>query len=101
MTRRRLTRLDRRELLRADAAVLAELVRHAGLASDHYRAAAEAIGQLYMNADAHQLGALTRSLDDPMHRAADIERTFASLLHELQACMTQPAREPWTTPNEA
>jgi len=101
MTRRRLTRLDRRELLGADAQVLADLVRHAGSASDHYRAAAQAMGQLYMNADAHQLSALTRSLDEPMHRAADIERTFANLLHELQACTTQPVREPWKTPNDA
>lgn len=94
MKRRRLTAVDRSELIGADAPVLVDLARHADLANAHYRAAAEAIGRLYMSADAHRLGALTRSLDEPMHRAADIERAFASLLHELQACLAPRAREP-------
>lgn len=85
MRRRSLT-LDRRELSGASGQVLAELARHARLADEHYRAAAEQIGKLYMSADAHSLVGLTRSLDEPMRRAAEIERTFAGLLHELQAC---------------
>lgn len=85
MKRRSLT-LDRHELRDASASVLAELTRHARSAEEHYRAAAEQVGQLYMSADAHRLVALTRSLDEPMRRAAEIERSFAGLLHELQAC---------------
>ena len=71
--------------------MLVELVRHARSADEHYRAAAEQIGQLYMSADAHRLVELTRSLDEPMRRAAEIERTFAGLLHELQACVARQA----------
>lgn len=85
-------KLDRRELRGADTQVLAELARHARSADEHYRAAAEQIGQLYMSADAHRLVGLTRCLDAPMRRAADIERSFAGLLHELQACATSRAR---------
>ncbi len=90
MTRRALT-LDRHELQDASAPVLAELVRHARGAEEHYRAAAEQIGQLYMSADTHRLVGLTRSLDEPMRRAAEVERTFAGLLHELQACVARQA----------
>jgi len=88
MTRRSLT-LDRHELQDASGPVLAELARHARTADEHYRAAAEQIGQLYMSADAHRLVGLTRSLDEPMRRAAEVERTFAGLLHELHACVTR------------
>lgn len=88
MRRRSLT-LDRHELRDASAQVLAELARHARSADEHYRAAAEQIGQLYMSADTHRLVGLTRSLDEPMRRAAEIERTFAGLLHELQACVAR------------
>jgi hypothetical protein len=77
---------DRAELQGASQPVLAELVRHARSVDEHYRAAAEWIGRLYMSADAHRLTALTRSLDEPMRRAAEVERSFAGLLHELQAC---------------
>jgi hypothetical protein len=87
--RRRALTLDRHELQDASAAVLAELARHARSADEHYHAAAEQIGQLYMSADAHRLVGLTRSLDEPMRRAAEIERTFAGLLHELQACVAR------------
>ncbi len=88
MRRRSLT-LDRHELSGANGPVLAELARHARLADEHYRAAAEQVGKLYMSADAHRLVGLTRSLDEPMRRAAEIERTFAGLLHELQACVAR------------
>jgi hypothetical protein len=84
--KRRSPVLDADELHKASRPVLAELVRHARSVDEHYRAAAELIGQLYMSADAHRLTALTRSLDEPMRRAAEVERSFAGLLHELQAC---------------
>jgi hypothetical protein len=87
--RRRSLMLDRHELGDANGPVLAELARHTRIADEHYRAAAEQIGKLYMIADAHRLVGLTRSLDEPMRRAAEIERTFAGLLHELQACVAR------------
>jgi hypothetical protein len=83
---RRPTPLARQEWQDTSAAVLAELVRHARQADEHYRAAAEQIGRLYMCADTHRLVALTRSLDQPMRRAAEVERSFAGLLRELQVC---------------
>jgi len=92
--KRRSLALDRHELQDASAAVLAELVRHARSADEHYRAAAEQIGQLYMSADAHHLIGLTRSLDEPMRRVAEVERTFAGLLHDLQACVARRASGP-------
>jgi hypothetical protein len=85
--KRRPLALDRHELQDASAAVLAELVRHTRTADEHYRAAAEQIGQLYMCADAHRLAGLTCSLDEPMRRAAEVERSFAGLLRELQICV--------------
>jgi hypothetical protein len=87
--RRRSLRLDRHELQQASAPVLAELTRYARSAEEHYRAAAEQVGQLYMRADTHSLVGLTRSLDEPMRHAAEIERIFAGLLHELQACVAR------------
>ena len=87
--KRRAATLDRPPagaLQQASAEVLAELVHHATLADEHYRAAAEQIGLLYMSADAHRLVALTRRLDEPMRRAAEVERDFAGLMRELQAC---------------
>lgn len=89
--KRRPVMLDRGELQGASTQVLIELARHAYSADEYYRAAAEQIGQLYMSADIHRLAGLTRSLDEPMRRAAEIERTFASLLHELQACVASKA----------
>jgi hypothetical protein len=83
--------LDRSELQGASTQVLIELARHAYSADEYYRAAAEQIGQLYMSADIHRLTGLTRSLDEPMRRAAENERTFASLLRELQACVASKA----------
>ncbi len=94
MTRRGRRALDRRELLGAEPGVLAELARQARAIEAHYRAAAEDIGQLYMRADTCRLGGLTRSLDEPMRRAAEIERTFAHLLRELQDCLEQRAPQP-------
>ena len=91
---RRAVPVDRRELQAASAPVLDELARYARSADEHYRAAAEQIGRLYMNADAHQLTGLTRWLDAPMRRAAEVERSFASLLHELQACAARRATRP-------
>ena len=89
--KRRPMSLDRRDLQTASAAVLTELARYARSADEHYRAAAEQIGRLYMSADAHRLVGLTRTLDEPMRRAAEIERTFATLVHELQACAERRA----------
>jgi len=88
---RRSVILDRGELGKASGQVLAELARLARSADEHYRAAAEQVGQLYMSADAHRLVGLTRSLDEPMRRAAEVERSFGSLLHELQACVARQA----------
>lgn len=86
---RRALMLDRDELGTASSQVLVELTRLALSADEHYRAAAEQIGRLYMSADVHQLAGLTRSLDEPMLRAAEVERSFATLLHELQACVAR------------
>lgn len=85
---------DRRELQHAAPEVLAELMRHARRADKHYRAAAEQIGRLYMQADAHRLVGLTRSLDESMRRAAEVERGCASLLHELQTCAVRRGGSP-------
>lgn len=82
---RRPPAFDRRELRSASPQALAKLIRLAGEADAHYRAAAERIGQLYMNADAQGLAGLTRSLDHPMRRIAETERLFARLLDELRA----------------
>lgn len=86
--------LDRRELLGADPRVLAELARRARAIEAHYRAAAEDVGQLYMRADTHRLSGLTRSLDVPMRRAFEIERSFAHLLRELQDCLARSPGAP-------
>lgn len=91
---RRAPGLDRAELGSVSLPVLDELVRHARSVDEHYRAAAERIGRLYMSADAHRLTALTRSLDEPMRRAAEVERSFAALLHELRACAERRAEAP-------
>ncbi len=94
MTRPRRRSLDRRELLVADLGLLAEMARQVHAIDEHYRAAAEGLGRLYMRADLNRLPGLTRSLDAPMRRAADLERTFAQLLGELQACLAQRALQP-------
>lgn len=87
--KRRAPAFDRNEVQDASAEVLAELLRHARRAEEHYRAAAEQVGQLYMSADVHRLAGLTRSLDEPMRRAAEVERSFSNLLHELQTCVAR------------
>jgi hypothetical protein len=91
---RRSPGLDRDELGSASLPVLAELVRQARSVDECYRAAAEQMGRLYMSADAHRLTALTRSLDEPMRRAAEVERSFAGLLQELLACAERRAATP-------
>lgn len=91
---RRAAATDRHELEAVSLAVLAALVRQAQDADEHYRAAAESIGRLYMNADAHRLSTLTRQLDGPMRQAAEAERCFAGLLHELQACAERRTGKP-------
>jgi hypothetical protein len=91
---RRAAGIDRAELGGVSLPVLAELVRQARSVDEHYRAAAERIGRLYMSADAHRLTALTRCLDEPMRRAAEVERRFAALLQELLACAERRAGTP-------
>ncbi|NJN00791.1 MAG: hypothetical protein HC793_04255 [Aquincola sp.] len=68
----------------ADAAVLDEMTRRVEDIDNSYRAMAEKVGQLYMRADEHHLGAITRHLDKPMRNASDNERMFAGLLEDLR-----------------
>lgn len=92
MTRRR-SAPGGRELQLAGSEVLAELAACARSADEHYRAAAEQIGRLYMSADAHRLAGLTRRLDEPMRRAAEVQRSFAGLWRDLQDCLRHQAAE--------
>lgn len=86
VNRRRPLPFDRHELQGAGPQAVAEMIRLASEAEAHYRAAAERVGQLYMRADTHGLERVTRTLDEPMRRAAEAERVVASLLEELRAC---------------
>lgn len=62
-----------------------QLLRRVQDINNSYRAVAEKMGQLYMNADELQLTSLTRALDKPMRNASDNEQMFAAILDELQS----------------
>jgi hypothetical protein len=64
--------------------VLAEVIRRVREIEASYRDVAQKMGQLYMYADQHELGSLTRNLDRPMRNASDNERVMVSILDELQ-----------------
>lgn len=94
MAPRRHELFDARELRSASAQERDELKRRASDIEKHCSAAAEKLGQLYMRADAMGLQGLTRSLDEPMRNASELERTFTALLHELQVGTQRRAIEP-------
>ncbi|MDP1690821.1 MAG: hypothetical protein Q8L49_02465 [Burkholderiaceae bacterium] len=71
------------ELGEVNGDVLDELTRRVQDVDNCYRAVAEKMGQLYMCADSHKVGALTRSLTKPMRNASDNERAFAAILEDL------------------
>lgn len=62
-----------------------QLLRRVQDINNSYRAVAEKMGQLYMNADELQLTSLTKALDKPMRNASDNEQMFAAILDELQS----------------
>jgi hypothetical protein len=66
------------------AEVIEELTRRVEDIDRAYRAVAEKMGQLYMQADVHRLSALTRRLDKPMRNASENEQAFAAILEELR-----------------
>ena len=66
------------------AEVIDELTRRVEEIDRSYRAVAEKMGQLYMQADIHRLTALTRRLDKPMRNASENEQAFAAILEELR-----------------
>jgi hypothetical protein len=94
MAPRRHEVFDARELRDTSAQARDELARRASDIEKHCSAVAEKLGQLYMRADALGLPGLTRSLDEPMRNASELERTFAALLHELQVGAQQRSIEP-------
>lgn len=69
---------------RVGAEVIDELTRRVEDIDRGYRAVAEKMGQLYMQADLHRLTALTRRLDKPMRNASENEQAFAAILEELR-----------------
>ena len=69
---------------------------YARSADEHYRAAAEQIGRLYMSADANHLAGLTRSLDEPMRRGrGPVTIPYASSQHLSLAVDEKRRRRTW------
>lgn len=75
-----------------DPTALAELIRRLRDIDRGYREVAEKMGHLYMLADSHNVGTLTRQLDRAMQFASHSERTLAAILDELQCRVERPAR---------
>lgn len=72
-----------------DNDLLNDLVNRVEDIDNSYRAVAEKVGQLYLQAEEGKVSTLTKQLDKPMRNASENEQMFAALLDELKMQQNQ------------